>query len=161
MKSIFYKLLHRRSHLLPSFELATLCTRICVIGAATCWTKPGRSYYKNPCSNRRRWPASETRHHAGPDIRYPSRCRMTGRHPQGPDVAGKSRLRCRMAARHGLYARWMGEHPAKEQPQIAHLLFAQALQTAQSRRTLLQQTQILQTGSNPMRQARFILPRHG
>lgn len=28
------------------------------------WTKPGRSYYKNPCSDRRRWPTREVRDHS-------------------------------------------------------------------------------------------------
>jgi transposase len=31
------------------------------------WTKPGRSYYENPCSDRCRRPAGEDRHHTRPD----------------------------------------------------------------------------------------------
>ena len=33
-------------------------------------TKPGWSYYENPCPNRRRWPTGEDRDHARPDPRY-------------------------------------------------------------------------------------------
>lgn len=53
------------------------------------WTKPGRSYYKNPCSDRRRRPAGQACHHTGPDPRHSGRCRTVGRHPERPDGAGR------------------------------------------------------------------------
>ncbi len=56
------------------------------------WTKPGRSYYENPCSDRRRGPAGQDRHHPRPDARHPSSGTTARRHRQGADGARRQGL---------------------------------------------------------------------
>ncbi len=51
------------------------------------WTKPGRSYDENPCSDRRGWPARQGDDHAGSNARYSSRRRASQRRSSRSDGA--------------------------------------------------------------------------